>query len=92
MEVAGIPLIIVGRSGENVDRTDIQVWEKVIGLGKEEPTRMLWEEGRWLVCVLLSILFVLENILVCAFFYLQITVLNFRSKYLSYIIVVSGCC
>ena len=65
MEVAGVPLIMVGRSGENIGKTELQVWEKVnMPLKEETPKARLWEEGRWLICTMLSVLFVLENILV----------------------------
>jgi len=63
--VAGVPLILIGRSGENVGRTKIQVWEKVsIPLVKKERRRGMLQDGPWLVLVVLSTLFVVENILV----------------------------
>ncbi|KAF9067995.1 hypothetical protein BDP27DRAFT_1364521 [Rhodocollybia butyracea] len=30
VELDGVPLIIMGRSGENIGKTEIQVWEKVV--------------------------------------------------------------
>lgn len=63
--MAGVPLIIVGQSGENVGMTQLQVWAKVTTSVKNGARRRgLWDEGRWLICVILSALFILENILV----------------------------
>ena len=63
--MAGIPLILVGQSGENVGRTALQVWEKVsIPLVKNDKKRGMTHDGPWLVLVILSTLFILENILV----------------------------
>ncbi|KAE9385842.1 hypothetical protein BT96DRAFT_1006661 [Gymnopus androsaceus JB14] len=65
IEVAGTPLILVGRSGENIGQTEIQVWEKLAMQLLDKPMKKAaWEEGRWLVLVILSGLFVLENVLV----------------------------
>lgn len=62
--MGGTPLIIVGRSGSNVGKTDLQVWEKVAMSLKEDQTRKGFrEEALGLMC-LLSVLFVLENMLV----------------------------
>lgn len=36
--MGGTPLIIVGRSGSNVGKTDLQVWEKVAMPLKEDQT------------------------------------------------------
>lgn len=74
MEVAGVPLVIIGRSGENIGKTALQVWEKVnVPLEQERPRRVFWEEGRWLICLMLSILFILENILVSEFVVFKIS-------------------
>ncbi|KAE9385590.1 hypothetical protein BT96DRAFT_949731 [Gymnopus androsaceus JB14] len=64
MEKNGVPLIFIGRSGANVvGRNDVQVWEKVLAPPKEDKTRKgLRKEVLGLMC-LLSILFVMENIL-----------------------------
>lgn len=68
--MAGIPLILIGQSGENIGRTEIQVWEKVsIPLVKKDKKRGLVHDGPWLLLVVLSTLFVLENILVCLIHY-----------------------
>lgn len=64
MEVAGVPLIFIGRSGENIGQTDIQVWEKVNVSKEAAARRTSWDDGRWMICFALSILFVIENILV----------------------------
>lgn len=63
--MAGVPLIIVGQSGENVGMNQLQVWAKATTPVKNGARRRgLWDEGRWLICVMLSALFILENILV----------------------------
>lgn len=58
-----MPLVIAGRSGENVGRTDIQVWEKVVASPAVKNTA--WnEQSRWLLLVILSFILLFENILV----------------------------
>ena len=65
MEKNGVPLVFIGRSGENVvGRNDVQVWEKFLVPPKEHKTRKGFrEEALGLMC-LLSVLFIMENILV----------------------------
>lgn len=65
VEVAGIPLILVGRSGENIGQTQIQVWEKVtVPQYDKTARRATLQEGHWALLVILSALFIVENILV----------------------------
>lgn len=65
MDKNGVPLVFIGRSGTNITgKNDVQVWEKVSAPPKEDRTRKGFrEEAIGLMC-LLSILFVMENILV----------------------------
>ena len=63
VETVGILLIIVGRSGMNVGKVDLQVWEKVTTPSKEDKEQRGFCEALGLLC-LLSALFVLENIMV----------------------------
>jgi hypothetical protein len=69
--VEGVPLIIVGNSGDRAGNTPLQIWEKVkvkAPASDEEGGGKIVEGFSWLqfVCILLSILFVLENVLVSA--------------------------
>jgi hypothetical protein len=63
VELDGVPLIIIGRSGENIGRTEIQVWERVIAapVGRSAART---EKGHWLLLTILSCLLICENILV----------------------------
>ncbi|KAF9064251.1 hypothetical protein BDP27DRAFT_1367314 [Rhodocollybia butyracea] len=63
VELDGIPLIIVGRSGENIGRTEIQVWERVVAapIGRSAART---ERVHWLLLVILSCLLICENILI----------------------------
>lgn len=53
----------MGRSGENIGKTEIQVWEKAVAapVGRIAAGK---EEGRWLLLIALSCILVFENILV----------------------------
>ncbi|KAK7029035.1 hypothetical protein VNI00_014745 [Paramarasmius palmivorus] len=67
-DLGGIPVIITGRSGESTGKTELQVWEKNTVVTATSDSygrnrRPLLEDGRWLLCVGLSVLFILENIL-----------------------------
>ena len=67
IEVAGVPLILVGPSGENTGHVTIQVWEKSMVLPRDKEMkrgRAFVAEGRRMLFVILSCLFILENILV----------------------------
>ena len=58
-----MPLVIAGRSGENVGRTEIQLWEKVVASPANKNT--VWkEQSRWLLLSILSFILIFENILV----------------------------
>lgn len=58
-------MIIMGRSGENIGHTSIQVWEKVGAPVLRKPTRRaILEDGWRVVCVIFAMLFILENVLV----------------------------
>ncbi|KAF9061217.1 hypothetical protein BDP27DRAFT_1369857 [Rhodocollybia butyracea] len=65
VELNGVPLIIVGRLGENIGKTKIQIWEKVVAAPVSRNTARR-EEGRWLLLIALSCILVFENIL-CGF-------------------------
>ncbi|KAF9257061.1 hypothetical protein L218DRAFT_1006646 [Marasmius fiardii PR-910] len=67
VEIDGVSVVIIGRSGDNVNKTELEVWERENG-GPSSETECREKEARggsWLqlVCVLLSILFVLQNVL-----------------------------
>jgi hypothetical protein len=66
-EIEGVPVIMIGRSGEKVGRIDIQVWEKkTLAAGSEGERRGRLLEGfsGWqMIFVLLSTLFLLQNLL-----------------------------
>ncbi|KAG7093913.1 hypothetical protein E1B28_007549 [Marasmius oreades] len=71
VEVEGVPLIIVGDSGDHAGNTPLQIWEKVkvkVPASDEGGGRKVGGGFNWLqfICILLSILFVLENVLVSA--------------------------
>ncbi|KAF5344943.1 hypothetical protein D9757_014492 [Collybiopsis confluens] len=72
VDLDGVPLIIVGRSGENIGTTELQVWQKVVTtpVGRSAARK---EEGRWLLLILLSCILVFENIL-------KIPVLSYGQK------------
>src|SRR5580698_10452362 len=58
-------MIIIGRSGENIGQTQIQVWEKVGTPVLRKPTkRAVLEDGWRAICVIFAMLFILENVLV----------------------------
>ena len=68
MEIKGILAPIVGRSGNRVGMTELQVWERVQpGISPytedegERPRGISWLQ---LICLLLSALFVLQNVFV----------------------------
>ncbi|KAF5366414.1 hypothetical protein D9758_009811 [Tetrapyrgos nigripes] len=65
-EMEGVPMIIVGRSGEKIGRTALQVWERKTPASRPEAARqgrLLQGLSGWqVICVLLSVLFVLQNL------------------------------
>ncbi|KAF5381857.1 hypothetical protein D9757_008344 [Collybiopsis confluens] len=65
VEMQGVPLIVIGRSGENIGRNELQIWEKVATPLKDtqRESRRVLENGRTLLLVILSVLFVVENVL-----------------------------
>ncbi|KAF5344646.1 hypothetical protein D9757_015038 [Collybiopsis confluens] len=71
-DLDGVPMIIVGRSGENIGKTELQVWQKVVAAPVEASTARK-EEGRWWLLLLLSCILVFENIL-------KIPVLSYGQK------------
>ncbi|KAL0063175.1 hypothetical protein AAF712_009969 [Marasmius tenuissimus] len=65
-EIDGVPVIIIGRSGERIGKVQIQVWERnrtTVTVSEEEPRGRPARELQWwqVVCVILSILFILQN-------------------------------
>ncbi|KAK7446672.1 hypothetical protein VKT23_014367 [Stygiomarasmius scandens] len=66
VEIAGVPTIIACRSGANVGQDNIQVWEKMTTpisgeqSAKQTTTR---DKLRWWIGMILSALFILENVL-----------------------------
>ncbi|KAJ3990907.1 hypothetical protein F5050DRAFT_1906032 [Lentinula boryana] len=65
VEASGVPLLFVGQSGENVGKTEIQMWEKVNvkSTTNKISSKSVWEDGCWMLLVILSCLFVVENVL-----------------------------
>ncbi|KAJ4475498.1 WD40-repeat-containing domain protein [Lentinula aciculospora] len=63
VEKAGIPLVIFGRLGANIGKTDIQIWEKIDRPSKDANGRITFQESALAIMCLLSTMFLLENVL-----------------------------
>ncbi|KAJ3791428.1 hypothetical protein GGU11DRAFT_761613, partial [Lentinula aff. detonsa] len=67
VEEAGVPLILIGRSGENIGKTEIYVWEKVMVPAKVEKVQRGFRIEVRVLLWFFSVLFVLENLLICTY-------------------------
>ncbi|KAJ3979681.1 hypothetical protein F5890DRAFT_1634821 [Lentinula detonsa] len=86
----GVPLIFIGRSGGNVvGKNEVQLWEKIlVPLIKEEGrTRKGFQEEVLAVMCLLSVLFVLENVLVRKLHHVQGVLDDFNHREYRYLII-----
>ncbi|KAJ8075373.1 hypothetical protein PM082_019711 [Marasmius tenuissimus] len=67
--IDGSPSIVVGRTGENIGRTKLQVWTKRSPKNPTESSEpikrvaTIFERGRWILCTMLAVLFILQNVL-----------------------------
>ncbi|KAK1233799.1 hypothetical protein PQX77_003026 [Marasmius sp. AFHP31] len=67
--IDGAPSIVVGRTGENLGRTKLQVWTKRPSKNPTESpdsvrrAATIVEKGWWVLCILLAMLFILQNVM-----------------------------
>ncbi|KAJ3859060.1 hypothetical protein EV359DRAFT_68492, partial [Lentinula novae-zelandiae] len=65
-ELNNIPTIILGQSGDNTGEGQIQVWQKQSTPAADVTTRSaILEQTSWVLCIVITILFVLEHTLLC---------------------------
>lgn len=65
MNIDGTPMIVVGRSGENVGANDIYIWKRksTVAIYREVAQATLAQRGQ-IVLWVFAVFFVLENIMV----------------------------